>query len=165
MRHPVGNSQNGIAIYVDLIHSDAAKHISRQPYLLGLAGEALRQTTLQGPEAILEYNMGRTIGYNFVVNTKATDNIFYAQLVREKTYTRFVKNGQPDSTQYLTLILRRNEDDNTYELHDAWIGHLCPPQPGSTNETSESRQYWANHAFVLDNQPLQMRTVTRVCPY
>ncbi|HTE22834.1 MAG TPA: hypothetical protein VK674_07420 [Candidatus Limnocylindria bacterium] len=164
MKHLVGHSRNGAAVYVDLIHSEAAKHIAHQPHVLGLVGEVLKQTTLKGPEVTIEHDMGRTIGYSFVVKTTDKDTIFYAQLLRDSLYTRFVKNGKPLSTQYLTLILYR-QDDKAYELHDTWIGRIRPPRPGSTNETSDSKPYWDTHALVLDNQPMQSRTVTKICPY
>jgi hypothetical protein len=165
MKHPVGHAQNGVTVYVDLIHSDAAKHIAEQPHLLGLVAEGLRHITLHGEDINVEWDMGRAIGYDFVISTAETDSVFYAQLSRDSTYTRFIKNGAPLSTQRITLILHRSEDKNAYELQDAWIGRLSPPRPGSTNETTESRPYWEKHAFVLGSQSLQPRTVTKTCPY
>jgi len=164
VKHPIGQTRNGIAVYVDLIQSRAAKHIAQQPHLLGLIAEALRQTTLRGANAMIEHDMGRAIGYNFVVKTAPTDGVFYAQLLREDTYTRFVKNGKPLSTQYLSMVLHRNSDDS-YELNDAWIGRLSPARPGTADETAESKAYWADHAIILGNESLQLRTVTKVCPY
>lgn len=164
MKHPVGRTRNGIPVYVDLIRSQAAARISQQPSLLGLLEKALREITANDSEIRIEYDMGRAIGYNFVVRTTAEDSIMYAQLLRDNTYTRFIKNGKPLPTNYLTILLQRG-DNNTYELHDAWIGRIRPPRPGSDNETTASKSYWANHAFVLDNQSLQARTVTKICPY
>jgi hypothetical protein len=165
MKHPLGHSRNDIAVFVDLIQSEAAKHIAQQPHLLGLVREALQHASLRGPNVTIEHDMKRAIGYSFVVSTSDSDAVFYAQLVRDATYTRFVKNGEPLATQHLTLVLHRNEDDATYNLHDAWIGRLNPPRPGSTEETDESKTYWANHALILGNQPLQLRSVTKICPY
>lgn len=165
MKHPIGQTRNGKAVTVDLIHSKAAKHIAQQPHLLSLAAEVLQQTNLRGPRVTLEHDMGRAIGYNFVIRTTDSASIFYAQLLRDDIYTRFVKNGKPDATQHLSLILERNPDDGTYELHDAWIGRLSPPRPGSADETTESKPYWDNHALILSDQSLQLRTVTKTCPY
>lgn len=164
MKHPVGRTRNGIPVYVDLIRSQAAAHISQRPSLLGLVEKALSEITANDSEIRIEYDMGRAIGYNFVVKTTTEDSIMYAQVLRDNTYTRFIKNGKPLPTQYLTILLQR-DDDNAYELHDTWIGRIRPPRPGSDNETTASKSYWANHAFVLDNQSLQARTVTKVCPY
>jgi len=165
MKHPLGHSRNGLAVHVDLIHSEAAKRIAHQPHLLGLAGEVLQKKVLRGTEIVIEHDTGRSIGYSFVVPTTDTDTVFYAQLLQEEAYTRFVKNGKPSSTQYLTLMLRRDEGTSSYELSDIWIGRISPPLPGSIDETSESKPYWTSHAYILGNQPLQVRTVTKICPY
>jgi hypothetical protein len=163
MKHPVGKTKNGVPVYVDLIASKAAKHIAEQPYLLQLIKEVLKGVEAHDPDLKLEKDMGRAIGYDFVVNTTPKDIIFYAQLSRDEVYTRFVKNGQPHSTQYLSIELHRH--DNSYELQDAWIGRLSPPRPGSGAETTDSLDYWSVHAVVLDKQSLQLRTLTKVCPY
>lgn len=168
MKHSVGHTCNGFTVIADLIYSDAAKRIAQQPHILELAEEALQTVTpgvSQENSIGIECDMGRPIGYSFVIATKETDNIFYAQPVRDNIYSRFVKNGEPLVTQYLTMILDRQDEDMTYELLDVWIGTLIPPRPGSDNETPESLPYWTNHAFILDNQQLQTRTITKACPY
>ena len=164
MKHPVGQTRNGVYVYVNLIGSRAAMHIARQPQLLTLAKEMLAETMVRGAEINLERDMKRPIGYNFIVTTTDQDTVFYGRLLRDDIYTRFVKNRKPLSTQYLTVALLQ-DSNNAYELSDVWIGRLIPPRPGSANETTESKSYWSNHAFVLDNQLLQQRTVTRTCPY
>lgn len=164
MKHSIGKSGNGIAVHVDLIQSQAAKHIAQQPHLLNLIAEALKQTTLSGANAKIEQDMGRVIGYNFVIKTADSNGVFYAQLLRDDTYTRFIKNGKPLATRYLSMILRQDED-GAYELSDAWIGRMSPPRPGTADETAESKPYWATHAIILSNESLQLRTVTKECPY
>ncbi len=164
MKHPIGQSRNNTAVYVDLIHSSAAKHIAEQPHLLALIAEAIHKTSLRGPIITLEYDMGRPVGYDFVIKTSTTDMVFYAQPVRARSFTRFIKNGEPNATQYITLLLHADKD-KTYCLDDAWVGRLRPPQPGTETETSESKPYWAEHAFVLSSQALQTQTITKTCPY
>jgi hypothetical protein len=165
MNHLVGQTRNGAMVYVDLIHSETAKHISRQPYLLGLAREAVQQATLKGGELTLVSDMGRAIGYNFIVPTNDVSKVFYAKVIRDEVYTRFVKEGKPFSTQHLTLSLKRQEADGSYELLGLWVGKIGPPRPGATDETAESKPFWANHAYVLDKQSLQSQTITKICPY
>jgi len=164
MRHLVGYAQKGTAIYVDLINSAAAKHIASEPHLLGLAAEALKNLTLKKPFISIEYDMGRDIGYDFIVETTAADNIFYAQLVRETSYTRFTKNRKARPARSLVLILHQDHDTDVYDLQDIWIGHHIPPTPGN-DQTAESKAYWESHAVIFDKQPLQSRTITKVCPY
>jgi hypothetical protein len=165
MIHPICTTQDGIEIYVELIGSEAARSIAKQPQLLGLVKEALAGKKLTSAEMHFEHNMGRIVGYDFIVDTPSDDAVFYACVFREKTYTRFIKGGKPLSTKYVAMSLKRRADGSAYELYDVRIGRLAPPRPGLPNETAKSRQYWATHAFVHDNQILQPRTVTKTCPY
>lgn len=129
-----------------------------------MAKTVIAQSSADAPVVRIESNMGRAVGYNFVVKTTEADVIYYAQLLRDTTYTRFIKNGKPVTTKYLSLVLHR-DDDGEYELHELWLGRLRPPRPGSSDETADSRNYWSGHALVLDNQPVQSRTITKDCPY
>jgi hypothetical protein len=164
MKHLITKTHNGKPVYVDLIHSQAAAHIAAQPRLLSLVEEVLRQTRVDTPTMHIEQDMGREIGYSFVVKTSESDTILYARLIRDQTYTRFIKNGKPLATKYLSILLGV-DPSGSYELQDTWIGRLRPPRPGSNNETTTSKPYWENHAFVFDGQAMQARTVTKVCPY
>jgi len=109
--------------------------------------------------------MGRTIGYDFVVETDSADTVFYAQLARDNTFTRFVKNSEPLHTRYLTMHLSFCQASASYTLNDIWTGRLRPPRPGSPKETTKGNLYWEKHAFVFENQPLQSRSLTKTCPY
>jgi hypothetical protein len=164
MKHLIAHSRNGAAIYVELVNSPAAARIAQQPHLLKLVKEVLEQTATHGADMCIEKDMGRSIGYSFVVETSEKDTVLFAQLLHDDTYTRFVKHSKPLSTQYLTIILRR-DSDSAYEVRDTWIGRLCPPRPGGSDETDASRPFWANHAFIFEGQPLQLRTVTKKSPY
>lgn len=164
MKHLIGQSRNGTQIYVQLIGSRAGDSIARQPQLLSLAKEMFAKITLRGTEVNLEYDMDRPVGYNFIVETSDKDIVFYGRLPKEDIYTRFVKSGKPQPTRFITVNLRRDNDDN-YELSDVWLGRLMPPRPGSPDETTESKQYWSNHALILDGQSLKLKTMTKTCPY
>lgn len=164
MKHPIATTHNGKAVYVDLVYSLAAITIAQQPHLAQLVAEVLRQTRVDTPDMYIEQDMQRTIGYDYVVETSNADHIFYAKLLRDTTYTRFVKNGRAQPTQYLSIVLHR-DNDGDYELKEAWIGKQHPARPGSDGATATSRQFWENHAFTLEGQQLQSRTLTRTCPY
>lgn len=164
MKHLIGLTRNRVQVYTQLIGSQAGEHIAREPQLLSLAKEMLTAVTLRNQGATIEYDMKRPIGYSLTVETTDKDAIFYGRLVKDDIYTRFTKNGEPLVTHYLTVTLSK-ESDNTYELSDIWIGRLKPPRPGSANETAESKQYWSNHALIMNGQPLQLHTVTKICPY
>lgn len=164
MKHLIGQSHNGIPVHVQLIGTQAGENIARQPQLLSLAKEMLAKVTLRDAEMGLEYDMERPIGYSLIIETSDKDTIFYGRLLKDDAYTRFVKSGKPQPTNYITVTLLRDSDNN-YELSDIWIGRLMPSRPGSAGETAESKQYWSNHALILDNQSLQLKTLTKTCPY
>jgi hypothetical protein len=165
MMHFLCTSQNGADVYVDLIHSEAAHNIGRQPQLLNIVKEVLVKKTLSGPEVCIEHDMGRTVGYDFIVPTSDGNAVFYARLLRDSVYTRFVKNGQPALTRYVAFVLRSCDAISGYEFQEVRIGRMTPPRPGAPGETPESRQYWESHALIHDTQILQPRSATKVCPY
>ncbi len=164
MKHHIGKTSNGVSVYAQLIGSQAGKRIAQQPQLLTLAKEMFSEVALHDSEIRMEYDINQPTGYDFTVETTEQDTIFYGRFLKDDVYTRFVKNGKPRSTTYLSVVLSK-QGDNSYELSDIWIGCLRPPRPGSANETAESKPFWLNHARVLDNQTLQMKTVTKTCPY
>lgn len=164
MQHPIGITRNDVEVYIDLVKSKAAPRIAYAPNLLGLAKELCTRLKVTGAEVRIDRNMGRVIGNAYVVETSSKDSILYARRVHDTAFTRFVKNSMPEPSPYLSIILKRDEAGR-YELHDIWVGRLNPPGPGSDNETATSKAYWLNHAFVFDGQPIQLRTVTKLCPY
>lgn len=164
MRHVAGYTKNELVVYVDLINSQAAPHIAAQPHLLGLAKEALGQVKARGERLKLEHDTGRPIGFENVVEVPADEKVLYARLMNDDLYSRFTRKGEPKRTSYISFTLRR-EGAGSYVLADAWIGRLKPPRPGSPNETPASREYWSNHAFLLDTQLMQKHSRTEVCPY
>lgn len=165
MTHSIYTTPGDTEVTIDLIKSEAAYNIARHPQLLGLIKEALVGKKLVGPEVYFEHNFGRTVGYDLIIETSDDAGVFYAQVLRESTYTRFIKGVKPPSTNYIAVGLKRSAEGHTYELQNVRLGRLSPPRPGAHNEASASRQYWANHAIVYDGQALQVRTVTKGCPY
>lgn len=165
MQHEVGQTRNNISVFVDLTRSNAAKQIAQYPNLLSLAKEALKWSHARGPSPIIECDMGRSIGYSLILETASDDPVFYAKVLNDEFYTRFVKRGEPNTTQFLTISLRSNGKVGDYIMHDIWIGRRHPGHPGSPNETEDSKNFWENHAFILQSQQLKHGTLTKVCPY
>ena len=164
MKHIIGTTKNDMSVYVDLIHSKAAKHISAQPQLLMFIKEAVRAQSPTKEHVAIELNMGRSVGYDFTVPTTDKDVVFFAQLIKSTIFTPFVKNGSPTTTTHLSIVLHKTSDSE-YELIDAWIGDMSPALPGSPEESKDSKPYWSSHAIVYTNQPLQTRSITKVNPY
>ena len=164
MKHFISKTHNGIDVYVDLISSAAANSIARQPQLITLIKEVVALHTATEATVVLEYTMGRDIGYSYIVPTSSSDAIFYARPFADPLYSRFVKRAQPRPTSHLTVELQQDQQGH-YALTEVWIGKRHPPRPGSVHETADSKQFWLSHAFVLDNQRLQAKTITTTCPY
>lgn len=166
MLYTIGSTSDGTEVYVNLTNSAASSSIARQPQLVALIKEALKDQSYSDPEIRAEYDMGRGIGYDFVVPTKEDDTIFYAKIVHEQAYSRFVKNKKPLPTQYIAITLKRSIDEQTYELLSAKIGRLTPPLPDTLEgNTAQSRHYWTNHALIHESEALQVSTICKICPY
>jgi hypothetical protein len=166
MKHLVGQSHNGTLAYIDLTQNTAAmKNIARQPHLLTLAGEALGRINLNGLDADIECNMGRPVGYDFVIATTEDDTVFYVRLIGDDVYTRFTRKGTPAATNYLSLRLEPDQDGESYIVRDIWVGRQRPSRPGCDAEATDSASFWNQHAFIFQNQPMQTNTLTKTCPY
>lgn len=164
MKHPIAQAKNGTLVYVDLIGSAASNSIAQHPYLLNLVKELIENSNLTGPKMYFDRDMGRAVGSADVVETSDKDVILYAQAVNSTSYKRFVKNGKPQSTKHISVVLARDDDGN-YELINTWVGPLRPPHPGTDKETKAGRLFWDSHAFVLDREPIKLQTLTKTCPY
>lgn len=164
MKHTVGRTRNGIPVYVDLIYSQAATHIAQHPHILGLMREALSKNVVRGMQQTIAHDMGRIIGNDAIIETSSKDAVFYARQAGSDLYTRFIKTSKQSSTQFLTLVMHRDVH-NKYEVQDAWIGGLVPPQPGSALQTAESQLFWENHARIFSSHRLEPGTLTKESPF
>jgi hypothetical protein len=164
MLHQIGMTQNNIPVRVDLVNSRAAKQIAQRPHLLTLASEVVSVLSIEKSHLIATYDMGRTIGYDFVVEVTDKDTVFYAQLVKETIFTSFTKRGEPASTRLLTMLFGYDETDG-FLLVDLWPGSFRPPRPGDTTETKTSKAFWSTHAYVFEDQHLRPSSITKTCPY
>ena len=157
-------STNGHEIYVNLIVSPAGQYLSRHPHVINLIKEALTTAELSGSRVVVEQDMGRGIGTTDIIVTTDKDVIYYAQPVKTEVFSRFARNKFPQVCQTLTIIAEQDIEGN-YEIRDTWVGPFSPPFPGDELETAESKAYWETHALVQDAQPIQSKTITKVCPY
>lgn len=164
MMHTICTTKNGRRVSVDLVSSQAAAQISRRPHFLTYVSEALSKATLGVARQAVTHDLGRTIGYDFVVETHDSEAVFYAQITKETIYTPFTKKGEPAATSLLTMVLTYSEADG-YILEDLWPGSFRPPRPGDTAATNESQEYWRSHAYIFEDQHLRASSITRECPY
>ncbi len=163
-KHIIAMSANNKEIYVYLIQTVAAAQISRQPHLASLVKEIADSLILAEPTVSIEYDMGRTIGYGEILETKENDTIFYAKQAKSDAYTRFVKNRKTQPTSSLCMTLSRDKEGD-YELTGVYIGEQSPAIPGTEDATGESKNFWETHAVVYNGQPILASTQTKDCPY
>ncbi len=164
MMHTIGVTSNGITVNVDLVRSGAAQLIARRPHFLSLASEIVGKIELNDSSMTMTYNMGRPIGYDFVVEPATADIVFYAQPAKEEVYIPFTKKGTPASTNLLTMVLSHSETDGYY-LDDMWTGPFRPGLPGTEAATEESIDYWKSHAYIFEDQHIKSSSITHDCPY
>jgi hypothetical protein len=164
IKHPITTTLSGIPVYVDLIKSPASATIAQQPHLVHLIKEMLETVKVSGDTVSIEHDFGRNIGNTDVVSTTEKDTILYAKRTKHEAFARFVRRRTPAPSSFISIVLKR-DDDGEYELRDTWVGNLTPPFPGTEEATDESKIYWLEHALILEGQPIQVRTLTKTCPY
>ncbi|HSD56195.1 MAG TPA: hypothetical protein VLA92_03515 [Candidatus Saccharimonadales bacterium] len=164
IKHPLATTLSGMPVYVDLINSPASNTIAQQPHISKLISEVLAAIKPKGKSPVIEFDFGRTIGTCDVVATTDKDIVMYAKPLKQDAFFRFVRRRHPEQTQYLTISLRQ-DSNNEYELYDVWMGRDLPAAPGSERETAESKPFWNTHAWVLDSHPVQHKTLTTTQPY
>jgi hypothetical protein len=163
-KHHISTLPEGHEVYVNLIASSAGQYLSRHPYVINLIKEVVGTMKMTEATTSIECDMGRVIGNTDIVETSEKDTIFYAMPYKKTFFSRYAKNRHPSPSQKLTIIIKRDDDDN-YEITDTWIGPCSPPFPGDANETIKSSAYWQDHALVHDSQPVQSKSITKECPY
>lgn len=163
-RHVIGQTKNGKTVYVDTRGSHAATHISDTPNLLELAQEVVAGLAPNDDSVCIDKNMGHMVGLSDLVETKESDKILYAKRLNRDNYTRFVLSRKAEPTNLVTVVLRKDGEDN-YELWSAWIGPAVPQFPGDEFEKPESKPFWRKHALVWGNQAIQPGTEREDWPW
>ena len=150
----VGKTQNGFNVFVDPIGSHASTHMKNHPELLEYVKEILSQTDATADEIRFETDMGRTVGMSDAVETSALDDVFYELRPNRTKYSRFVRNKSAEPTPFVTIDLRK-KDDQTYDLYTSYIGRKVPSFPeGKEDLNEEGRVYWNSHALAVGAQKI-----------
>ncbi|HSX05692.1 MAG TPA: hypothetical protein VLF69_04445 [Candidatus Saccharimonadales bacterium] len=160
----IGQTKNGKTVYVATQSSHAATHIADTPRLLELVQEIVGHLAPNEDNVYVDKDMGRPVGLSDLVETGETDKILYAKRLNRDNYTRFVRNRKAEPTNFVTVVLHKDPEDN-YELWSAWIGTAAPQFPGDEFETPQSRLFWQRHALVWGNQAVQPSTEREDWPW
>jgi hypothetical protein len=134
MKHPVTTSANGKQVYVNLIQSDIAARISREPHLLTLAREILNEKNLNKSIEEIQADLGRVVGMQDVVSTVEGDAVFFAKLNKSPHFRRFVKHKKTEEVTTLSITLLKDEKDD-YEITNLHIGTYVPPELIGENDS------------------------------
>lgn len=163
-KHAIGRSRNGIEVYAQLTQNPLATSIARNPRLLHLVATAIASLDLTDQDMTISHDMGRSIGYSDILETREKDTVFYAQTSKLPVYTRFVKQRSAEQTSIMTMQLQL-DTDGCYRLTNVWIGKEYPPLPSTDATTTQSMEYWSKHAVVFNGQAILSSTITKTCPY
>ncbi|MDZ7744233.1 MAG: hypothetical protein U5K77_00520 [Candidatus Saccharibacteria bacterium] len=158
-----GMTKNGEQVYMNPADSHAPTHFEATPGLEELVREALSTIEATGEEVPVQLDLGIVIGKTECVKVDESDEIVYAIREGRDTYTKFVKNRDPEPTNHLSIVLRKEGD--TYKLWSAWIGELGEPFPDSEAATDKSKEYWSNRALIFGIQQIKPGTETTNCPW
>ncbi len=118
-----------------------------------------------------EHDFGHVVGKSNCVTTGPSDTIVYAKRPKRWGYSRFVLNREPDPCSSVVVILKKaTNEENTYVLLTAYVGHLAEPEPWDRNLRDEasrrkSREFWSTHALVWGSEETVPGTETARCPW
>ena len=155
-------SVNGINIYIDRVNSHALTHFTHSPQLADEVREVIAKLNIK-EELRIEHDTGKMIGLTDLYETNEGDEIVYAKRVLRDTYSRFVKNKEPQQTSWLTLHIKKQDDE--YFLYTAFIGRSTPSFPGGDYLPEQSKSFWSTHALVWGTQEVVPATETSVSPW
>jgi cold shock CspA family protein len=103
------------------------------------------------------------IGQSTCVKVNDDDNIVYAKRNGRMGYTKFVRDRQPEDTNSISIILKKTQD--FYTIITAFYGKNAEVEPWDERANNNSINFWKNHALLFDSEPIDMSSVTTMCPW
>lgn len=160
-------SANGKSVVFDPVGSHASTHFHDAPGLRGEVVGLIKSLVLESDLIARDYDMGRVIGNNNVVEIDDTDELVYAmrKLREDQGYVAFTKSQSSAPCTKISVHLIQLDED-TYNLYSTWVGEYeSPPFPQMKIATAESIPFWSKHAFVWGSQEIIPGTETAECPW
>ncbi len=159
-----GKTKNGFDVFVDMKESHASTHFAHHPKLFGFVKKTIPTIELTSDIVRIDRDMGEPVGTTDLVETNDTDEIVYALRPLRTQYSRFVKNKEPQLTNWITIDLRKSGEDK-YDLYTAYVGKITPSFPGGNILPEQSSAFWSKHALVWGSQEVEPGTETTECPW
>jgi len=156
----VGRFASG-ELVIDRKDSHAATHPAVHSILAELISCVDSNQRVRFCESI---DFGRIVGETICVETHDGDDIIYARRPPRRELTRFVKNQQPEPTQWATACFARLSG-GAYLLLTAFVGPHAPAEPWDKFATEESVAFWNTHALVWGVEETESGTETTICPW
>lgn len=161
----IGKCANGINVFNRLnshLHKNVSENILKEALLKISPNEEFHKEVI---------DMKRIIGKSNCVLINESDEIIYVIRKGRNGPTPIVKNREPVNCSYLTVALKRVEE-NSYLLISAYIGDVSEPEPWDTNfynpftwEKKEnideemyykSLHFWKTHALIYDESEISL---------
>lgn len=156
----VGRLASG-ELVIDRKDSHAATHPAVHAILAELISRVDSNQRVRFCESV---DFGRIVGETICVETHDGDDIVYARRPPRKGLTRFVKNQQPEPTQWATACFARLSG-GAYLLLTAFVGPRAPAEPWDKFASEESLAFWNTHALVWGVEETESGTETTICPW
>lgn len=154
----VYRNRYGIAFYerINTTHT----HLDIEEYLPEVVSN-ISNTNLGFME--IEHDFGNYVGLNDCVETSESDDLIYAIRKGRKGYTVFVKNRFPIPTSYVTIVLKK-ADNNAYVIITAFYGQKAGLEPHDPRATQSDIDFWKNHALIFRGEEIIKESITTTLP-
>lgn len=161
----IGKCANGINVFNRLnnhLHKEVSKDILKEALLKLSPNEIFHKEVI---------DMKRIIGKNNCVSIDVNDEIVYVIRKGRNGPTPMVKNKEPLDCSYITIILKKMEEDS-YLLISSYIGDVSEPEPWDSNfynlytwekkdnideeAYKKSLDFWKSHALIYDESEISL---------
>lgn len=156
MKEYLADSKNGRQVFIDVEETNLNVHVLEDPRLLELVKEAVGNSVIEGDNVGLEYDAGRVVGTTNCVTVTDADEIVYAKRVGRDSYSKFVKNKDPEPTSTVAVVLF--EKEYGYLVWSAWCGNIVPVQPDESGKMVTVSGFWDTRALIYDPKIIQKDT-------
>ncbi len=103
------------------------------------------------------------IGYLNCVKVDWRDEIVYAKREGRDYYSKFVKNREPQQSNFVTLILDKVQ--GIYLIKSCFTGNMPEMEPDLENKNNFHKPFWQDHALIYGKEPIVPETETSINPW
>lgn len=102
-----------------------------------------------------EINFNNTVGVTCCVKVSSEDNIVYVHRKGRFGLTPMVFDRKPEPCNTITIIIRKDDNANSYSLITCFVGGGATREPWDKNirsakEKKECEEFWSTHALIYN---------------